>query len=135
MEPSKNIGTLLGSKTDQTCLVVTRLCNSILYVCSPKLAKKAGITEAEVVSILLPCLRFIVGGGRPYRMVYAVELKTAFTNIRSAVMKENLFRRIRGVLTIRSDPLISLVQDHYDSSSTSNSCICIYIYIYIKIGI
>jgi hypothetical protein len=90
------------------------------------LAKKIGISEDEVVIVLLPCLRFMVGGGRPYRMVYAIELKTAFTNIRGVVMKDKLFRRIRGVLTMRSDPLITVVQDHYDSSSIkrpSSGCV------------
>lgn len=104
MEPSKNFATTISDLNDVT---VNRLSNTILYLCSTKIMKKMSVTEEQVTTILLPCLRLLVGGGEPFRMVYAQELGIAFSLIRSTLFKSNIFRRIRGVLTMRSDSMMS----------------------------
>ena len=68
--------------------------------------KKMGINDELVTTVLLPCLRLFIGGGEPFRITYAYELKSAFTHIRTILLQNNFFRRVRGVLTTRSDYLI-----------------------------
>lgn len=104
MEPSKNFATTICDSSD---VAINRLSNTILYLCSTKIMKKMSVTEEQVTTILLPCLRLLVGGGEPFRMVYAQELGISFSLIRSTLLKSNFFRRIRGVLTMRSDSMMS----------------------------
>ena len=104
MEPSKNIATAICKEND---FLLNRLSNSILYHCSAKMMKKMSVSELQVTTILLPCLRLLVGGGEPFRMVYAFDLKTAFHHIRLSLIKNNFLRRIRGILTMRSDHLMN----------------------------
>ena len=104
MEPSKNIATKICEKND---VLLNRLCNSILYISSTKIMKKFLVTEEQVITNLLPCLRLLVGGGEPFRMVYAADLRIAYSHIRLSILKNNFFQRIRGILTMRSDPLIN----------------------------
>lgn len=68
--------------------------------------KQMIVTEEEVTTILLPCLRLLVGAGEPYKMVYANDLRTSFTAIRFALMKNGFFRRIRTVLIAKSEYLV-----------------------------
>ena len=104
MEPSKNIATKICEKND---VLLNRVCNSILYISSTKIMKKFLVTEEQVITNLLPCLRLLVGGGEPFRMVYAADLRIAYSHIRLSILKNNFFQRIRGILTMRSDPLIN----------------------------
>jgi hypothetical protein len=104
MEPAKNFATAICDSNDVT---MNRLSNTIIYLCSTKIMKEMTVTEEQVTTILLPCLRLLVGGGEPFRMVYAQELGVAFSRIRSSIFKNNIFRRIRGVLTMRSDSMMS----------------------------
>lgn len=104
MEPSKNFAIAICDRNDVT---ICRLSNTIIYICSVKIMKKMNVTEEQVTTILLPCLRLLVGGGEPFRMVYAQELGVAFSQIRASLFRNNLFRRIRGVLTTKSDFLMS----------------------------
>lgn len=77
--------------------------------------KKMSVTDEQVTTVLLPCLLLLIGGGEPFRMVYAAELGSAFSKIRKILMKNNLFRRIRGLLIVRSDPFMGNI-DHDESS-------------------
>jgi hypothetical protein len=104
MEPSKNFATVISEKNDVT---INRLSNTVIFLCSTKIMKKMNVTEEQVTTILLPCLRLLVGGGEPFRMVYAQELGSAFSQIRLSLFKNNFFRRIRGVLTMKSDSMMS----------------------------
>ena len=103
MEPTKNFATKICDGNDFT---VNRLSNLIIHNCMPKIMKHMGVTEEEVTTILLPCLRLLVGAGEPYKMVYANDLRISFTAIRSSLMKNSLFRRIRTILIARSEYLV-----------------------------
>ena len=107
MEPFKNFATKICDSNDFT---VNRLSNLIIHNCVPKIMKRMGVTEEEVTTVLLPCLRLLVGAGEPYKMVYANDLRVSFTAIRSSLMKNGLFRRIRTVLIARSESLVDQVE-------------------------
>ena len=104
MEPSKNIATIICKKDD---ILLNRLCNSILYLSSTKMMKKFLVSEEQVLTNLLPCLRLLIGGGEPFRMIYATDLRIAYSHIRLSLIENNFFQRIRGILTMLSDPLIN----------------------------
>ena len=104
MEPSKNIASLICEKGNT---LLNRLCNSILFISSFKIMRKFLITEEQITTILLPCFRLLIGGGEPFRIVYANELKLAFIHIRLIIVKNRVFQRIRGILTMRSDSLVN----------------------------
>jgi hypothetical protein len=107
MEPSKNFATKICDGNDFT---VNRLSNLIIHNCVPKIMKQMGVTEEEVTTILLPCLRLLVGAGEPYKMVYANDLRLSFTAIRSSLLKNGFFRRIRTVLIARSEYLVDQIE-------------------------
>ena len=103
MEPSKNFATKICDGNEFT---VNRLSNLIIHNCFPKIMKQMIVTEEEVTTILLPCLRLLVGAGEPYKMVYANDLRTSFTAIRVSLMKNGFFRRIRTVLIAKSEHFV-----------------------------
>lgn len=112
MEPAKNFATIVCNSNDT---ILNRLSNSIISLCSVKMMRKMNVTNEQVTTVLLPCLMLLIGGGEPFRMVYASELGSAFSQIRKSLLKNNLFRRIRGLLTVRSDSFMSNAND--DDSS------------------
>ena len=122
MDPAKNIALVLfAPSTDKTCILVSRICQFIIFASSSPFVKKGskkkvagvgGIDESTVSSVLLPCLRLLVGGGAPYRLQYSPQLADAFSGIRVTLLwKRQLFRRFRALFTMRTDAAVAAIPD------------------------
>lgn len=116
MDPAKNIATSFS--LDRKFVLAHRICSWIVFAsCSSfKKSKKkpavSAVDEATISSVLLPCLRLLIGGGAPFRIQYCRSLADAFAGIRIALMgKGQLFRRYRALLTLRTDAAVSVVPE------------------------
>ena len=131
MDPVKNIATVLFSPlTDKCCFLASRICQFIIFASSSPFVKKGAkknvatvgsIEESTVSSVLLPCLRLLVGGGAPYRLQYSTQLADAFAGIRVTLLwKRQLFRRFRALFTMRTDAAVTAIPDGDFHVTTAN---------------
>ena len=131
MDPAKNIATILFVPLkDKACILVSRICQFIIFASSSPFMKKGSkkkvatvgnIEESTVSSVLLPCLRLLVGGGAPYRLQYSTPLADAFAGIRVTLLwKGQLFRRFRALFTMRTDAAVAAIPDGDFHLTTAN---------------
>jgi hypothetical protein len=121
-DPSKNLAIALSNADITPCHWANRLFMAILAACTPKTARKAGITQEQICDQLLPTLHLLIGGGGAQD---AADCINAFRSIRRTLTKQmSFFRRVRGILTLLADPhIVAGNTEETVNSSTATFCI------------